>query len=54
MTNENLKVIELSSYTSPKVVEDKRKEWVAYGDDNDYLRFWRRKNGLPYRHWWKS
>lgn len=37
MTNENLKVIELSSYTSPKVVEDKRKEWVAYGDDNDYF-----------------
>lgn len=21
---------------------------------NDYLRFWRRKNGLPYKHWWKS
>ena len=21
---------------------------------SDYLRFWRRKNGLPYKHWWKS
>lgn len=32
-------VIELSAYTSPVVTEDKRNEWVNYGEDNDYFQF---------------
>jgi hypothetical protein len=32
-------LINLSSYTQPKAIEDKRKKWVAYGEDNDYYRF---------------
>jgi hypothetical protein len=32
-------VIELSAYTSPIVTEDKRNEWVNYGEDNNYFQF---------------
>lgn len=32
-------VIELSAYTSPAVTEDKRNEWVNYGEDNNYFQF---------------
>jgi len=32
-------IINLSSYVKPKVIEDKRKDWVAYGDDNDYYQY---------------
>ena len=32
-------VIELSAYTSPVVTEDKRNEWVNYGEDNNYFQF---------------
>ena len=32
-------VIELSAYTSPIVTEDKRNEWVNYGEDNNYYQF---------------
>lgn len=32
-------VIELSAYTSPIVTEDKRNEWVSYGEDNNYFQF---------------
>ena len=32
-------VIELSAYTSPSVTEDKRNEWVNYGEDNNYFQF---------------
>ena len=31
--------INLSGYEMPKAIEDKRKEWVAYGEDNDYYSF---------------
>ena len=31
--------VNLSGYTVPKAVEDKRKDWVAYGEDNDYYSF---------------
>ena len=37
MTNNH--VIELSAYTSPIVTEDKRNEWVNYGEDNNYYQF---------------
>ena len=32
-------VIELSAYTSPIVTEDKRNDWVNYGEDNNYFQF---------------
>ena len=35
----NVRFVNLSSYTTPMVVEDKRKEWVAYGKDNDYFQY---------------
>ncbi len=35
----NLNFVNLSGYEMPKAIEDKRKEWVAYGDDNDYYSF---------------
>jgi len=36
---ENIYVVSLSSYNKPKVTEDKKKEWVAYGDDNNYYQY---------------
>jgi len=36
---ENTHFINLSSYVKPSVIEDKRKDWVAYGDDNDYYSY---------------
>ena len=33
------KVIELSRYVQPQITEDKRNEWVNYGEDNDYYNF---------------
>ena len=44
----DLRVINLSSYTTPKVVEYKNKEWIGYGDDNNYFRYLiDRYNGSP-------
>ena len=34
-----INLVNLSGYEIPKAVEDKRKEWVAYGDDNNYYGF---------------
>ena len=36
---DNLHIVNLSTYNRPKVKEDKRKEWVAYGDDNNYYQY---------------
>lgn len=35
----NFNLFNLSGYEMPKAVEDKHKEWVAYGENNDYYRF---------------
>lgn len=35
----NLNFVNLSGYEMPKAIEDKRKEWVAYGEDNNYYSF---------------
>ena len=35
----NIRIVNLASHTTPQVVEDNRKEWVAYGDDNNYFQF---------------
>jgi len=32
----DVKVVQMSTYTSPSIVEKKNKAWVEYGDDNDY------------------
>jgi hypothetical protein len=43
-----MSVVNLSSYTSPEVVEVKNKNWVAYGEDNDYFQYLiDRYNGSP-------
>jgi hypothetical protein len=34
-----LRVLNLSTYTSPKIVENKKDNFVAYGDDNNYFQF---------------
>ena len=31
--------VNLSTYTSPEIVENKNKEWVEFGADNDYFKF---------------
>lgn len=35
----NIHTINLSSYEMPRAIEERNKEWVAYGEDNDYYRF---------------
>jgi hypothetical protein len=41
-------VVALSTYTSPKVVEVKNTDWIAYGEDNDYFQYLiDRYNGSP-------
>ena len=35
----NFDLLNLSGYDMPKAIEDRRKEWVAYGEDNDYYSF---------------
>ena len=35
----NIRIVNLASHTTPAVVEDNRKEWVAYGEDNNYFQF---------------
>lgn len=32
----SIKIVELASYTAPKITENKKDEWVSYGDDNNY------------------
>ena len=34
-----LHVINLSTYNKPEIVEDKRKDWIAYGSDNNYYNY---------------
>jgi hypothetical protein len=39
LTKSNIHVVNLSTYNKPKVVEDKRKDYVAYGEDNNYYQY---------------
>jgi hypothetical protein len=44
----DLRFINLSSYTTPKITEVKNKDWVAYGEDNNYFQYLiDRYNGSP-------
>jgi len=35
----NLSFVSLSDYTSPQIIEDKTKDWVKYGIDNNYYQY---------------
>lgn len=35
----NIRVVNLSTYTSPKIVEEKNNEFVSYGEDNNYYQY---------------
>ena len=44
----DLRFINLSSYTTPEIKEVKNKNWVAYGEDNNYFQYLiDRYNGSP-------
>ena len=38
-SNSKVSFVNLSSYTSPQIVETKNKEWVEFGADNNYFQF---------------
>ena len=44
----DLRIVNLSTYTSPDIVEKSNKEWVSYGSDNNYFKYLiDRYNGSP-------
>ena len=36
---DNLHIVNLASYNRPKITEDKKRQWVNYGEDNDYYSY---------------
>ena len=36
---DNLHIVNLASYNRPKISEDKHREWVEYGEDNNYYQY---------------
>jgi len=36
---DNLHIVNLASYNRPKISEDKNRDWVEYGEDNDYYQY---------------
>lgn len=36
---DNLHIVNLASYNRPKISEDKNRNWVEYGEDNDYYSY---------------
>jgi len=41
-------VVNLATYTSPKVVEVRNQDWINYGEDNNYFGYLQdRINGSP-------
>ena len=36
---DNLHIVNLASYNRPQITEDKQREWVNYGDDNNYYQY---------------
>ena len=46
--NSGIGIVNLATYTSPKVSEVRNQDWVAYGDDNNYFGYLQdRINGSP-------
>ena len=39
MREDNIKIVELASYSAPEITEDKRNDWVNYGEENNYFQF---------------
>ena len=39
MIKDNLKVINLAQHERPEIIEDKRKEWVTWGNENSYFEY---------------
>lgn len=37
--SDNVRLVNLSNYTSPVITEQKNKEWVEYGSDNNYYQY---------------
>jgi hypothetical protein len=35
----DLRVVNFNAYTSPKIVEEKNRDWVKYGEDNNYYQY---------------
>ena len=35
----NIRIVNLATHTTPAIVEDNRKQWVAYGGDNNYFQY---------------
>ena len=35
----DLRVVNFSTYTSPKITEEKNRDWVDYGSDNNYYQY---------------
>ncbi len=35
----DIRIVELNAYTAPKIIEDPRKEFVMYGEDNNYYQY---------------
>ena len=36
---DNLHIVNLASYNRPKITEDNNKDWVNYGENNDYYQY---------------
>ena len=44
----DLRIVNLSTYTTPEIVEKSNKEWVSYGENNNYFKYLiDRYNGSP-------
>ena len=44
----DMRFLNLSTYTSPKITEVRNRDWVSYGEDNNYFQFLiDRYNGSP-------
>ena len=39
MNNSNISIVNLSTYTSPKIQENKKTGYIEYGEDNNYFQF---------------
>ena len=37
----NIRVVNLSTYTAPKITEEKNKDFVSYGQDNNYYQYFK-------------
>lgn len=38
-SNSKISFVNLSTYTSPEIIETKNKEWVEFGSNNNYFQF---------------